>query len=222
MRRTAAASTMAIMIKQLTTETTRTPFRKMAIVACVAILSACSSSAKESKESKESTAETTTETIVTGADESTAVAPDTALDTIPVPASTDDVFTTIEATNKYPTFVKLVNSAGLADALRTGGPFTVAVPTEAAFAALPQAALAKLESDAAELSRVLRYHVVPGLVSPDPAASGPVASLEGSPLNVVFTATNATLNDATILTSARVTANGAYVEIDAVLTPPAK
>jgi uncharacterized surface protein with fasciclin (FAS1) repeats len=210
---------MAFMIKQLTTETTRTPFRTMAIVACVAILSACSSSATDSKDS---TAETATETVVTGAAESTAAAPDTAPDTIPVPASTDDVFTTIEATNKYPTFVKLVQSAGLADALRTGGPFTVAVPTEAAFAALPQAALTKLESDAAELSRVLRYHVVPGLVSPDPAASGPVASLEGSPLNVVFTATNATLNDATILTSARVTANGAYVEIDAVLTPPAK
>jgi uncharacterized surface protein with fasciclin (FAS1) repeats len=177
-------------------------------------LAACSST----KEPTPAAAETTSVTETTAVPETTrAVAPDTAA---PLPASTDDVFTTIEATGSYPTFVKLVNDAGLADTLRTGGPFTIAIPTEAAFAAVPADALAKITADKAELIRVLKYHVVPAVVTPEPAASGPAQTLEGSTIEMVFTTTNATINGATVLNSPRATANGAYVEIDAVLLPP--
>ena len=126
--------------------------------------------------------------------------------TIPLPPSTDDVLTTIEATGKYPTFVKLVNQAGLADMLRSGGPFTIAIPSEEAFAALPPETLKALSADTTELARVLKYHVVPAIVSPDPAASGPVPTLEGSSLDVVFTETYTTINGANVLTAPRATA----------------
>jgi uncharacterized surface protein with fasciclin (FAS1) repeats len=143
-------------------------------------------------------------------------------DTTPVPPSTDDVFTTVEATAKYPTFVKLVNQAGLAETLRTGGPFTIAIPSEEAFAALPAETLTALTADTAELARVLKYHVVPAIVTPDPAASGPAPTLEGSSLDVVFTETNTTINGANVLTAPRATANGAFIAIDKVLLPPKK
>jgi uncharacterized surface protein with fasciclin (FAS1) repeats len=143
-----------------------------------------------------------------------------AADTTAAAPSPDDVFTTIEGSGKYPTFVKLVTQAGLADTLRSGGPFTVAVPNEAAFAALPPATLEALGADPVELARVLKYHVVPGLVSASPGDSGPAPTMEGSTIDVQFTATKASINDATILTSAMATANGAYVAIDKVLLPP--
>jgi uncharacterized surface protein with fasciclin (FAS1) repeats len=146
-----------------------------------------------------------------------------AADTTAAPApSTDDVFTTVEATGEYPTFVRLATKAGLADTLKNGGPFTLAIPTEAAFAELPKDQLAALEGDATELARVLKYHVVPGVVNAEPSASGPVPTLEGSNIDVVFTTTKATINGATVLTAPRATANGAYVAIDQVLTPPTK
>jgi uncharacterized surface protein with fasciclin (FAS1) repeats len=155
-------------------------------------------------------------------DTSSTVAVATPTDTtIPAPPSESDVFTTIEATGKFPTFVKLVEQAGLAETLQTGGPFTIAIPSEAAFAALPAADLSALNNDAVELARVLKYHVVPAIVAPDPAASGPVPTLEGSTLDVQFTDTNTTINGAQALTSPRATANGAYIEIDTVLLPPA-
>jgi uncharacterized surface protein with fasciclin (FAS1) repeats len=176
----------------------------------IVIFAACSSD----KEPTTAAIETTTVSETTRA-----VAPDTFA---PTPASTEDVFTAAQATGLYPTFVKLVNEAGLAETLRTGGPFTVAIPTEAAFAALPGDTLARVMSDKAELVRLLKYHVVPGLVTPEPAASGPAPTLEGSTLDVIFTETKATINGATVLSSPRPTANGAYVEIDTVLLPPKK
>ncbi len=188
---------------------------RVAIIALGAVsLGACASSSTR-----------TTDTAVAATAEATAIestvaaAPDT---TLPPVASTADVLTTIEATGKYPTFVKLVNQAGLADSLKTGGPFTIAVPSEEAFAALPAETLASLGADNAALARVLKYHVVPALVSPDPAASGPAPTLEGSTIEVLFTATNATINGALVLTSPRPTANGAFVVIDKVLLPPKK
>jgi uncharacterized surface protein with fasciclin (FAS1) repeats len=171
-------------------------------------LASCSSSAT-------GTESNASETSVSA---SAATATDT---TAPAPPSSDDVLTTIEASGDYPTFVKLVNKAGLADTLKTGGPFTIAIPSEAAFAALPAETLSALEADVAELARVLKYHVVPALVSPDPAASGPAPTLEGATLDVQFTETNTTINGAQVLTSPRATANGAYIAIDKVLIPPA-
>jgi uncharacterized surface protein with fasciclin (FAS1) repeats len=139
----------------------------------------------------------------------------------PSPSPTD-VLNTAEETGKYPTFIELVNEAGLAETLKTGGPYTLAIPTEEAFAALPKETLAKLRADKTELARVLKYHIVPGIIAPDPAASGPAPTLEGSTIDLVFTETNTTVNGAAVLTAPRATANGAFVAIDKVLVPPAK
>ena len=127
---------------------------------------------------------------------------------------------TLEATGKYPAFVKLVTQVGLAETLRTGGPFSIAIPNEAAFAAVPVDVLAGLLADKVELERVLKYHVVPAIISPDSAASGPAPTLEGSTLDIVFTPTDTTINGAQVMTNPRATINGAFIEIDQVLLPP--
>jgi uncharacterized surface protein with fasciclin (FAS1) repeats len=207
------------MLKLITARSlpTRRTLSRAAVLAVTGLtLAACSSAATGSDT-------TTSETSVSTAPSETVV-PATPTDTtIPPAPSTDDVFTTLEATGEYPTFVKLVKQAGLADTLKTGGPFTIVIPSEAAFAEVPAATMSALGADPVELARVLKYHVVPALVSPDPAASGPAPTLlEGAALDVVFTQTNTTINGAQVLTSPRATANGVYIAINKVLLPPVK
>ncbi len=218
---------MSTTTPQTPSASVRRRVRSLVIVSVTMItLGACASSNSDA----DTTASAASETIAQPAEASASTAPsdtapsDTAApDTSPpLPPSKDDVFTTAEATGKYPTFVKLVVQAGLADALRTGGPFTIAIPTEEAFAALPAETLTALSADKVELARVLKYHVVPAVVTPDPAASGPAATLEGSTLDVVFTETSTTINGANVLTAPRATANGAFIAIDQVLLPPQK
>ena len=59
------------------------------------------------------------------------------------------------------TLNQLVTQAGLAPTLKTGGPFTVFAPDNAAFAKLPAATLQSLGSDPVKLKALLSYHVVP-------------------------------------------------------------
>ena len=64
----------------------------------------------------------------------------------------------------HTTLVAAVQAAGLVDALKGAGPFTVFAPTNAAFEMLPAGTvdnLLKPENKAA-LQGVLKYHVVPG------------------------------------------------------------
>jgi uncharacterized surface protein with fasciclin (FAS1) repeats len=198
----------------------RHPTRTLARLAVVAIatlmLGACASSATSSSDTVDVTKATE---AATNATIKAAAIADTTLP--PLPSKTD-VFTTAESSGKYPTFVNLVNQAGLAETLKTGGPFTIVIPTEEAFTALPKETLASLEANKDELARVLKYHVVPGLIEADPAASGPAPTLEGSTIEVLFTPTSATINGALILTSPQPTSNGAYVAINKVLLPPQK
>ena len=67
----------------------------------------------------------------------------------------------------HTTLVAAVKQAQLVDTLSGEGPFTVFAPTNAAFAALPSAAVSSLMQDQnrAQLQQVLTYHVVPGRLS---------------------------------------------------------
>ncbi|MGZ8359710.1 MAG: fasciclin domain-containing protein [Allosphingosinicella sp.] len=71
------------------------------------------------------------------------------------------------SSDQHQTLVAAVRAAGLVDTLASGGPFTVFAPTDAAFAKLPQGAVAMLlqEANRDRLRAVLTYHVVPGAVT---------------------------------------------------------
>jgi transforming growth factor-beta-induced protein len=128
---------------------------------------------------------------------------------------------------RFTTLTGAVVAAGLADALASGGPFTVFAPTNEAFAA----ALASLGSDGAALAsnpealaQVLLYHVVPGRVTAATLSFGrstQTTLLEGATLSVVGGRQGVTINDSVNVIQADLGAsNGLIHVIDGVLIPP--
>ncbi len=106
------------------------------------------------------------------------------------------------------------------------GPFTVFAPTDAAFAALPDGALQGLLDDQEALTNVLLYHVtgagallasqVVGLVADAPVD---VTMLNGGDVTVALENGAVKVNDATVVVTDILTANGVIHVIDSVLLP---
>lgn len=132
---------------------------------------------------------------------------------------------------EFETFAKTMKEAGLTESLRVQDSkdpkkplFTVFVPTNEAFAALPETIREKLfkPENKDKLIQVLNYHVISGLVSEADVAAGYVRTVEGGLIKIELNATGdkIALNDTSaILFSARAT-NGVMVSIDRLLLPP--
>jgi uncharacterized surface protein with fasciclin (FAS1) repeats len=85
----------------------------------------------------------------------------------------------------FNTLVAAVQAAGLVDALKSPGPFTVFAPNDDAFAKLPPGTITTLLQNIPQLTRILTYHVVPGkLMKADLATVDSVISLEGAPIRI--------------------------------------
>jgi uncharacterized surface protein with fasciclin (FAS1) repeats len=85
----------------------------------------------------------------------------------------------------FTTLVAAVQAAGLVEALKSPGPFTVFAPVDAAFAALPPGTVQTLVQNPPQLARILKFHVVSGkFTQADLAKLGTVESLEGSPIPI--------------------------------------
>ncbi len=79
-----------------------------------------------------------------------------------------NILETARAERSYNKYVKGIESvAGLVETLSGPGPFTIFVPTDAAFDKLSNDQQAKLFADPGKLAKVLKYHVVPGYYSAD-------------------------------------------------------
>ncbi len=79
-----------------------------------------------------------------------------------------NILETVRSEHQYYKFVKGVESlAGLADTLSGPGPFTIFVPSDAAFDRLTSEQQATLIADPEKLARVLKYHIVPGYYTTD-------------------------------------------------------
>ena len=63
---------------------------------------------------------------------------------------------------RFTTLLKAIKYTGLDAQLKGQGPFSVMAPTDAAFGKLPQDKLTALINDKAELTKVLKYHVIVG------------------------------------------------------------
>jgi len=72
-----------------------------------------------------------------------------------------DIVDTALDSDSFSTLCKVVIAAGLVDALRAPGPFTVFAPTDDAFAKLPEGTVEGLLKDKEKLTSILKYHVVP-------------------------------------------------------------
>ena len=79
-----------------------------------------------------------------------------------------NIFETARAERAYNKYVKGLESvAGLVETLSGPGPFTIFVPTDAAFDGLTDDQQANLFADPGKLAKVLKYHIVPGYYTAD-------------------------------------------------------
>ena len=75
----------------------------------------------------------------------------------------DIVETALDA-GTFTTLATALTEAGLVDALKGDGPFTVFAPNDEAFKKLPKGTLESLLKDKEALKKILLYHVVSGNV----------------------------------------------------------
>jgi uncharacterized surface protein with fasciclin (FAS1) repeats len=79
-----------------------------------------------------------------------------------------NIFETARAKRAYNKYVRGLESvAGLVETLSGPGPFTIFVPTDAAFDHLSDDQQADLFADPGKLARVLKYHIMPGYYTAD-------------------------------------------------------
>jgi uncharacterized surface protein with fasciclin (FAS1) repeats len=133
-----------------------------------------------------------------------------------------DIVDTAVAAGSFNTLVAAVQAAGLVDALKGDGPFTVFAPTDDAFAALPAGTVDALLADpTGDLTQILLYHVVPGQVMAADVTDGlEAATLQGGLLSFSVADGYVKVNDANVTATDIVASNGVIHVIDAVLMPP--
>lgn len=132
-----------------------------------------------------------------------------------------DIVDTAIAAGQFKTLVKLVQEAGLVDALRGKGPFTVFAPTDEAFAKLPKSQVEALLKDKEALRRVLLYHVVSGKVmASDVTKLRSAKTLQGQNIRIRVRNNTVNINDAKVVKADIVCTNGVIHVIDKVILPP--
>ena len=140
------------------------------------------------------------------------------------PADLADIVDTAVADGRFTTLVTAVQAAGLDDALKGEGPFTVFAPTDDAFAALPEGTVESLlkAENLEQLKSILLYHVVEGKVmAADVAGLSLAPTLLGKDLAVKMDMGSVYINEAKVILTDIETSNGVIHVIDSVLLPPA-
>lgn len=131
----------------------------------------------------------------------------------------DIVDTAIEAGN-FTTLVTAIQAAGLVDALKEPGPFTVFAPTDEAFALLPAGTLDALLQDIPTLQSILLYHVAAGLFSAENVTQlNTLEMLNGVSATISVVDGNAMIDNAMIIQTDINCTNGVIHVIDAVIIP---
>mgnify|MGYP000255311689 CR=1 FL=1 len=135
----------------------------------------------------------------------------------------NDIVQTAISAGNFTTLATALTEAGLVDALKGEGPFTVFAPTDEAFKNLPDGALEGLLKDKEALKNVLLYHVVSGKVSSKEVVDlNQATTLNGSDLKIKTEDGKVMINDANVTGADVMASNGIIHIIDKVLLPPTK
>ena len=147
--------------------------------------------------------------------------------TAPTPAV--DIVATLTAAGKFTTLIKAVDAAGLTATLKNPGNLTVFAPTDAAFAAVPQATLDDLmkPENRAKLQHILLYHVINAPVTSAETVGHAAADIPtvvpgaNPPLKLHVDGSGGALkiNDANVVQADVKASNGTIQVIDKVLMP---
>ena len=136
---------------------------------------------------------------------------------------TPDIVDTAVAAGSFNTLVAAIQAAGLVDALKADGPFTVFAPNDAAFDKLPAGTLDSLllPENLEQLQAILTYHVVPAKVMAADVADGASAStlLAENKLSFEIEDGKVLIGEAQVVQADIVTSNGVIHVIDSVLLP---
>lgn len=138
------------------------------------------------------------------------------------PQAQPDIVAVAVGAGQFNTLVAAVKAAGLVETLQSPGPFTVFAPTDAAFAKLPAGTVDDLllPENKDKLSAILKYHVVSGeVLAADVVKMSSADTVEGQPLMIDATASGVRVNDANVIKTDVMAANGVIHVIDSVLIP---
>ncbi len=142
------------------------------------------------------------------------------IDQVILPEPIADIVQTARSAGIFNTLLAAIDAAGLTEALKGEGPFTVFAPTDDAFAAIDPEALSALVADTELLTAVLTYHVVPGTYEASQVASLHTApTLNGKDLTFTASAGGVTVDDANVIATDIFTENGVVHVIDRVIFP---
>jgi uncharacterized surface protein with fasciclin (FAS1) repeats len=134
-----------------------------------------------------------------------------------------DIVRTAVAAGQFKTLAKLLKRAGLVNALRQRGPFTVFAPTDAAFKKVPRRTLNVLLHNKAKLKAALLYHVVSGKVTAaDVVKLSSAKTLNGKAVRIRVSGANVFVNSAKVTKPDVMASNGVIHVINRVLIPPAR
>lgn len=159
----------------------------------------------------------------TSAPAPTAVPPTQAPEPTAVPPMPKDIVDTAVAAGNFKTLVAAVQAAGLVDALKGAGPFTVFAPTDEAFAKLPAGTVDALLKDPKALGDILKYHVVAGKVmAADVVKLTSADTLLGKSVAIKAEGGKVMVNEANVTATDIEASNGVIHVIDSVILPPAE
>lgn len=136
-------------------------------------------------------------------------------------ASAADLVDTAVA-GRFNTLATALKAAGLVDALKGPGPFTVFAPTDEAFAKLPPGTLENLlkPENKGELRKILSYHVVAGRVTAkDVVKLDSAKTMEGGSVSIHAGNSGVMVNNAHVTRTDIAASNGVIHVIDTVLLP---
>ena len=132
-----------------------------------------------------------------------------------------DIVDTALAAGNFSAQALALRVAGLIEALKDEGPFTVFAPTDDAFERVPAQALSDLlqPENKEKLTAILTYHVVPGKVTAHEAANlDSATTLQGQSLKITKQ-DGLRVNQAKVIAPDVEASNGVIHVIDAVLMP---
>lgn len=130
-----------------------------------------------------------------------------------------DIVDTAIAAKNFSTLLTAVKEAGLVDALKGEGPYTLFAPTDEAFSKIPEEKLNALLKDKKALTAVLTYHVVPASVpSGQVIQLSSAKTLQGQSV-AIDTSNGVKINNANVIKTDIMASNGIIHVIDEVIMP---
>jgi uncharacterized surface protein with fasciclin (FAS1) repeats len=136
-------------------------------------------------------------------------------------AQDGDILSVASEAGDFKSFLAAVEAAGLMEKLHGKGPFTVFVPTDAAFAQLPEGTMEELLKPAnkARLAGLLANHVVPGVIMSADVKTMKATNVSGQDLHLKVDDGTVCVNNARTVKADMVCTNGVIYAIDTVIIP---